>query len=97
MHGIYRKLRTYATRVATRRSGDSTVEQLALSCRHRDIRTRAVGLVLRTISVRAPGVIARLGVSVQSPQLAAGDGRPCSFWITLASVTALMKQGDNAG
>ncbi|WP_133670972.1 helix-turn-helix domain-containing protein [Burkholderia pseudomallei] len=44
-----------------------TLEQLALNHRHRDIRTRATGLVLLSSGLTAPKVAARLGVSVQSP------------------------------
>lgn len=44
-----------------------TLEQLALNHRHRDIRTRATGLVLLSSGLTAPKVAARLGVTVQSP------------------------------
>ncbi|WP_175657835.1 helix-turn-helix domain-containing protein [Burkholderia vietnamiensis] len=44
-----------------------TLEQLALNHRHRDIRTRAAGLVLLGSGLTAPKIAARLGVSVQSP------------------------------
>ena len=44
-----------------------TLEQLSLNHRHRDIRTRAAGLVLLGHVWTAPEAAARLGVSVQSP------------------------------
>ncbi|WP_179255534.1 helix-turn-helix domain-containing protein [Burkholderia sp. HI2714] len=44
-----------------------TLGQLAFNHRHRDIRTRATGLVLLSSGLTPPKVAERLGVSVQSP------------------------------
>ena len=44
-----------------------TLEQLSLNHRHRDIRTRAAGMVMLGNGLSAPKVARRLGMSVQSP------------------------------
>ena len=44
-----------------------TLEQLSLNHRHRDIRTRAAGVVMLSNGLSAPKVAQRLGMSVQSP------------------------------